>query len=199
MPTMPVTAKMLRHFAALTVAITACIGIFAHGENAELAAKPKQEAGSAESGGSFMDFGAAERNALTNGGKDHREVNGIKLASGTRLNTGGEDFGGGGGGGGGGSGEGTGYMPDARPATRPAQVGPTFQGPGLAQGSSPAGQAAPPTNPANPNGIPAPGAATTSGRSAGVSKPPQPRKPAQQDIERMLEASRLRSGSASTE
>ena len=196
-PTLPVTTKMLRHFAVVTVAITACIGIFAQGENAEVAAKPTQAA-TQESGGSFLDFGAAERNALTSGTKGSREVNGMKLASGTRLNTGGDDGGGGGGGGGGADG-GSGYTQTPQPAMRQTQVGPTFQGPGLAQGSGPASLAAPPPVPKDPNGVPAPGAAATTGRSASVSKPQQPRKPSQQDIERMMAASSMRSGRATTD
>jgi hypothetical protein len=57
-PTIPVTSKMLRHFAVVTVAITACIGIFAQGENAEVAAKPAQAAAAPEeSGGGMFDFG----------------------------------------------------------------------------------------------------------------------------------------------
>ena len=204
-PTLPITSKMLRHFAVVTVAMTACIGIFAQGENAEVAAKPKQVAAAPqeESGGGFLDFGGAERRALTSGGKDPREVNGMKLASETRLNAGGDDGGGGGGGGdgggGGGSGEATGYFQPTGPSIRTVQPGPAMRVPAVGQDSGLSPPAGPAPIPKDSHGVPAPGAATATGNAAPSAKPQPPRRPSQQDIERMMAASSLRSGQATAD
>jgi hypothetical protein len=200
-PTLPVTSKMLRHFAVVTVAITACIGIFAQGENTQVAAKPAQaQAAAPESGGGFLDFGGAERAALAGGSKGPQEVNGIKLASGTRLNTGGDDGGGGGGdGGGGGSGEGSGYIQNAPPAMRTSSDDPALRLTASAVRSGFSPPAGPPPIPRDGNGVPAPGAAAGAVNPAQAGKPQPPRKASQQDIERMMAASSQRSGRATTD
>ena len=198
-PTLPVTTKMLRHFAVVTVAITACIGIFAQGENAEVAAGPKQAAAApAESGGGFLDFGGAERAALTGANKGPQEVNGMKLASGTRLNSGGDDGGGGGGSDGSGPGEATGSVQYTPPLMRPGQSGPAFQAGAAPQGNELAPRAAPPPIPKDANGVPAPGAAVAASKIIQAAKPQPPRKATQQDIDRMMAASSQRSGGANT-
>ena len=186
-PTLPVTSKMLRHFAVVTVAITACIGIFAQGENDKVAARPAQ----AESPGS--NWGGAESAALAGGNKQPGEVNGIKLASGTKLNTGG---GNGDGDGGGGSGEGSGYIQSAPPAMRSATDRPGARMSATAETNGLAPPAAAPPIPKDANGVPAPGAAISPTNSAKPGKPQPPRKATQQDIERMMAASSQRSGRA---
>ena len=80
---------MLRHFAVLTIVITACIAIFAQGEgNAAKVEKPP--AVNEESSGNALSamFGGAEAAALKQSreGKPTREVNGMRIASGTNLN-----------------------------------------------------------------------------------------------------------------
>ncbi|MEO6717137.1 MAG: hypothetical protein ABIM50_07795 [Novosphingobium sp.] len=196
-PTIPVTSKMLRHFAVVTVAITACIGIFAQGENTVVAAKTTPAA-APESGGGFLDFGGAERAALA-GNKGSHEVNGIKLAAGTKLNTGGDDgTDGGGGGGGGASGEGWGYI-QSEPSAMPAAYGPAGgQSPAI-EGSGLAPPVAAPPIPKDPNGAPAPGASVNTINPGKPGKPQPPRKASQQDIDRMMAASSQRSGRATTD
>ena len=196
-PTLPVTAKMLRHFAIVTVAITACIGIFANGENAEVTAKPAQAAAPQSEGGGFMDFGGAERAALAGGNKGPKEVNGIKLASGTRLNAGGDGGDGGGGGGvGGGGGEGTGYI---QGRSRISSEDPALRPMAAAEVNGFAPPAGPPPIPKDANGVPAPGAAVTAVNPARSVKPQPPRRATQQDIDRMMAASSQRSGQATTD
>ena len=196
-PSLPVTSKMLRHFAIVTVAITACIGIFAQGENAEVAAKPAQVA-APESGGGFLDFGGAERAALAGGHKGPHEVNGIKLASGTRLNTGG-DGGGDGVGDGGGGGERSGSIQSAPSTVRTSSDDPALRLTAAAERNGFAPPAGPPPIPKDANGVPAPGAAVTSVNPAKPAKPQPPRKATHQDIERMMAASSQRSGGATTD
>ena len=196
-PSLPVTSKMLRHFAIVTVAITACIGIFAQGENAEVAAKPAQVA-APESGGGFLDFGGAERAALAGGHKGPHEVNGIKLASGTRLNTGG-DGGGDGVGDGGGGGERSGSIQSAPSTVRTSSDDPALRLTAADERNGFAPPAGPPPIPKDANGVPAPGAAVTSVNPAKPAKPQPPRKATQQDIERMMAASSQRSGGATTD
>lgn len=179
-PTLPITSKMLRHFAVVTVAITACIGIFAQGENAEVAAKPAQAAAPQESGG----------------GKPTREVNGIKLASGTKLNPGGGDDSGGGGGGGG---EGSGYIQSPQSAIRPTAYGPAANQPEAIDSNGYAAQATLAPVPKDANGVPAPGAAISTVNPARPGKPKPPRRATAQEIERMMAASSRRTGRATTD
>lgn len=187
-PTLPITAKMLRHFAVVTLAITACIGVFAQGENAKLAAQPKQ--GAAQESG---DFGGANRALLSGGDKAPREVNGMKLASGTRLDTGG------------GSDvgdtparvvDGIGYIQNSQPAMRPGSEAFSPGIPAVADLAPP--EAAVPI-PKDANGVPAPGAAGTALMPAKADKPKPPRRATQQDIDRMMAASSQRSGKATTD
>ena len=187
-PTLPVTSKMLRHFAVVTVAITACIGIFAQGENAKVAA----QAAAPESERGFLSIGG-ERPALAGGNKQPREVNGIKLASGTKLDTGGD---GSDDGGGGGSVEGSGYIQSAPSAMRTPSVNFAARQTAAAEGNGFALPAGPPPIPKDANGVPAPGAAITTVNPAKPGKPQAPRKATQQDIERMMAASSQRSGRA---
>ncbi len=198
-PTLPVTPKMLRHFAVVTVAITACIGIFAQGENTEVAAKPAQVA-APESGGGFLDFGGAERAALAGGHKGPHEVNGIKLASGTRLNAGGDSGGDDGGDGvAGGSRVGSGYIQSAPSTARTSSDDPALRLTAADERNGFAPPAGPPPIPKDANGVPAPGAAVTSVNPAKPAKPQPPRKATHQDIERMMAASSQRSGGATTD
>ena len=193
---------MLRHFAIVTVAITACIGIFANGENAEVTAKPAQAATPESEGGGVLDFCGAERAALAGGNKGPKEVNGIKLASGTRLNAGGDggDGGGGGGGdgsgGGGGGGEGTGYI---QGRSRILSEDPALRPMAAAEVTGFAPPVGPPPIPKDANGVPAPGASVTAVNPARSGKPQPPRRATQQDIERMMAASSQRSGRATTD
>ena len=182
---------MLRHFAIVTVAITACIGIFANGENAEVTAKPAQAATPESEGGGFLDFGGAERAALAGGNKGPKEVNGIKLASGTRLNAGGD-----GGDGGGGGGEGTGYI---QGRSRILSEDPALRPMAAAEVTGFAPPVGPPPIPKDANGVPAPGASVTAVNPARSGKPQPPRRATQQDIERMMAASSQRSGRATTD
>ena len=193
-PTLPITTKMLRHFAIVTVAITACIGVFAQGENAKVDPKPKQVAAvPEESGGGFLDFGGAERRALAGGHKESREVNGMKLASGTRLESGGgSDLG-----------EtpehvadGVGYIQNTQPAMGTRTGSYAAGAPAATDFASPA---APPPIPKDANGVPAPGAAISAGNPANAGKPQPPRKATQQDIDQMMAASIRRSGGAATD
>jgi hypothetical protein len=192
---------MLRHFAVVTIAITACIGIFAQGENSEVAAKPAQAAAPEESGGGMFDFGGAERAALAGGDKQPREVNGIKLASGTKLNAGGDDWGGGDGvgDGGGNFGEGSGSIQYSQPAMRAPATGPATRLPEEVAKEGLAPPASAPPIPKDANGVPAPGAAVTTFNPARPGKTQPPRKATQQDIDRMMAASIKRSGGASTD
>lgn len=187
---------MLRHFAAVTVAITACIGIFASGENAQVAAKPTHEVAQ-ESGGFSFDFGGAERAALMGGGnKEPRNVNGINLASGTNLNSGGGDDGGGSSSG---SSDSGGYIQSSQPTMRPPSAGSAMGASAETQRDGLAAQADPPSIPKDTLGVPAPGAATAANNPSKPSKPLPPRKASQQDIERMMAASSRRSGAAATD
>ena len=179
-PTLPITPKMLRHFAIVTVAITACIGVFAQGENAKIASNPKQGA-TQGSGSSF---------AAVAGDKNSREVNGMKLAAGTRLQSGG------------GSdadeppaqvADGIGYFQNNDPAFRASSPPGTAGAPAeVALAPSPA----PPPIPRDANGVPAPGAALSARNPANAAKPPTTRRVTQQDIDRMMAAESLRSGGA---
>ena len=193
-PTLPITPKMLRHFAVVTVAITACIGIFASGENTQVAAKPAKEAAQ-ESGGFSFDFGGAERAALTGGGnKDHRNVNGINLASGTRLSSGSDaDVGGFSSQ----ASDSVGYIQNPQPTMRPSPAGAAMGISAPLEGNGLAAPTAMPPIPKDANGVPAPGAATIN--PAKSSKPQPPRKATQQEIERMMAASSQRAGGANTD
>ncbi len=92
-PTLPVTPAMLRHFAAVTLVATVCLAVFANGENnaATPGAKPVAEATEESGGGISAMFGGAEEAALKKAreGDGKRSVNGMNLASGTRLDQGG--------------------------------------------------------------------------------------------------------------
>jgi len=190
-PTLPVTPAMLRHFAAVTLVATVCLAVFANGENkaAEPAAKPGAEAKEESGGGISAMFGGAEEAALKKAreGDGKRSVNGMNLASGTRLEQGGgsydvepeprrEQ-------------EGVGDIRNLNPEYRNMKVTSPIQG---AEARAQLADAPAPIS-RDPSGIPVP--PTSSGQSAqprnGRTGPP--RMPGEQDIQRMMDASLARS------
>jgi hypothetical protein len=179
-----VSPVMLRHFAVLTVVITGCIAVFAEGEKGG-ASTAKPQGGSAV--GAML--GRSEEAALKKSGGDKptKEVNGLRLGSGTRLsnNSGSGDEGSQSQGD---TGSGDVRNLDPRNAVALDANG-NFVQPGYVS----------PPLVKDPNGVPAPAV------KAGTSKQPKqamqqrPRPATQAEYDRMMEASALRSGKASTE
>jgi hypothetical protein len=194
--TLPITPKMLRHFAVVTFAITACLGIFANGENSKVSAKSMNEM--AHNSGAFSNgFGSSKRDPLAgSGNRESRNVNGIKLATGTKLISGGEDDGGVSSSQ---SGDSFGTIQNDPLPVRPPSAGSPA---GASAGYLGNGFAAQPGShpiPKDELGVPAPGAATSSSNLLRRSQPQPPRKATQQEIEKMMAASRQRSGAAAIE
>ena len=193
-PTMPVSPAMLRHFAAVTVAITVCIGVFAHGENtAAQAEKPKPAAASEEGGGNAMSamLGGAEQAALkqSQGGKPEKSVGGFRIGSDTHLRDNSSDGGGGG---------------ESGPSDSGATGDIRNLDPRNAVVLTPQGSIAAPAD--QPMQV----VKDRSGKTvryvpAASSKPPKsaspqpPKPPTQTDYERMMAASAQRSGPASSD
>ena len=92
-PSLSVPPNLLRHFAAVTVAITAGLAMFASGENKQVAqaAQPKPQAAAPEQhggGGISALFGGAEAEALNGANKKpgaEHEIGGLKIGKNTRL------------------------------------------------------------------------------------------------------------------
>lgn len=189
-PTLPISPKMLRHFAVVTVVVTSMLGIFAQGENTKVAESAAGSAPASSGGGSFLEFGGAEKAALAGPAKEAGQVGGMQLAKGTSLQA---DDGGGGGDGGGGSSESvTGSIQLAPPAPRRIIFGPGVHPP--ADTPSPAD--GPPPMPKDAHGVPAPGIAIPGVGAGAGAKPQAPRRPTAQDIQRVLAASGQRSGNS---
>lgn len=190
-PTLPITPGMIRHFAVVTLVATVGLAMFAHGENT--AAEPKAKQGQPAEGGGVMSamFGGAEEAALKQAREAtrNRNIHGMNVAAGTRLEQGG------------------GYDPDPEIHRNEAEATGDIRNlypelhslpPGSvgmeAQGGP--GQAAMPGVPApiqrDPSGIPVPGLKVGAGQPA-KARPQAPRQASEQDVERMLEASRARS------
>lgn len=187
-PTLPVNPAMLRHFAVLTVVATVCLAMFASGENAS-ALREAQAAKRARSSGAWGTAPAAPAPA-----KGEREVNGMKLASGTRLNQNSNYE----------------HEPEVYRTEQEAQgnirnLDPQYRS--LPPGSvGVPGIAAAAGTPAaaikrDPAGVPLAPIGSGQAKVPGNAKLQPPRQANTQDIERMMEASRSRStrGSASSE
>ena len=179
---------MLRHFAVITVATTACLAMFATGENRGVQVQKAQAAGkggtaSAMSGGAE---GLAQKGARND--KPVKLVNGITISSRTRL--------------------------EGRPAsfedTEPERNEPPMSGdlrniyPDAPQAQTARSPAGDPANGAvamieDPSGVPAPAAAAALSKRPTPGKPHQPRRATQLDYERMMADSERRSGTASIE
>ena len=187
-PTLPISPKMLRHFAVLTMAITSVLGIFAQGESA------KVETGThngtpPESSGSSFEFGGAEKAALAGGNKSPGEVGGLQIARGTQL----QADGGSGEGSSSSGGEGVGSVQMAPPAA-PRRIVPGLGGkPPVDAATQPSGL---PPMPQDGHGVPAPGLTAPGISGASGLKPQAPRKPTAEDIKRVMAASGQRSGNA---
>lgn len=161
--TLPVTPAMLRHFAVLTAVATACLAMFASGENGS-AGQAVIKAHDAAKARSLN----AQPGAMGSGKIVVREIGGLKLAPGTRLDRQQADF----------EPEITnrameGDIRNAGMAmTRPAE----FVGPG--PGSKPVEMVR------DAAGIPAPAVTASLKRPPGSSPPP--RRPSRQEYERMM-------------
>jgi hypothetical protein len=195
-PTLPITTKMLRHFAVVTVAITACIGIFANGENSKVAARSMNEMAH-HSGVFSIGFSGTKRASL--GGSGNRQtsyINGMKLAAATNLNSSGGDD----------SnepslqsGESFGTIQNDHLTVQPPLAGSAMGTSTANLGNEFAAQAAAQPIPKDELGVPAPGAATPTNSLLKRPKPQPPRKATQQEIDQMMAASSHRSGGAATE
>lgn len=176
-PSLPVTPGMLRHFAVLTLVITSCIGIFASGENHELAQQQVQaQARPAKSKQTNADQPAPPQ-----------VIGGLNIAAGTRIGAaaGGGDYvesgsevTGDSGGGGGGSSD----VPSGGDT-----VGGYAQAVAGQPMIPPPGTLPPP--PGGPQG-------TGTNQRGGPPRSQPPRAPTGEELERMLAASRQRSAAA---
>ncbi len=183
-PNLPVSPVMLRHFAVVTLVATAGLAMFASGENSSALAEA-QRAAQARGGGAW---GTSPRKTSEN--KTATTVNGMHVAAGTRLERNG----------------GAGYEPEGPRIEQEVQgdirnIDPEYRallpgslGPGAQAGAASA-QAVAAQAPIqrDRNGIPLPPGASGQAKPSASAKPLPPRRATSQDIERMMEASRLRS------
>lgn len=172
-PTMPVTPVMLRHFAVLTLVITSCIGIFASGENRESAEQQLKPRTS----------NSAASQAKSAPANPPKIIGGLIIGAGTRLGPS-PDAGGyfdSEGGGGSGSGETSPYQGSETGNVTPMGPPPGLQSPHLATASQ----------------GPPPGVGRN--QRKGRPNPPPLRQPTAQELDRMMAASRERSGGVKAE
>lgn len=179
---------MLRHFAVLTIVITACIAIFAQGENNAAKVKNPQAVNEESSGNALSAMiGGAEAAALKQSreGKPTREVNGMRIASGTNLSNN--------------------YYEETTTFAQPEVTGDIRNfDPAHAivldeKGTLPEPANQPPPMIKDANGIPAPSVAAGINQRPNPGKAQPPRQATRQDYERMMAESQQRSGTAGTE
>jgi hypothetical protein len=174
MPDLPVTPAMLRHFSVVTIAATACLAMFASGENS-----------AARQGDSAIAAGT-EKAALAQAKTEKpREIGGLRIAKGTDLRSADDE--------------------DYRDRIEEPVVGdiryvdPSFGAPRTPE--TPALAAGPtagmdPQVVRDPTGVPLLGAVQ---RRPGQRVAPPPRAPTQAEYDRMVAATRLRSGTPTVE
>ncbi len=178
-PTLPVTPAMLRHFVVITLAATAGLAMFAHGENTG-AMIEAQKASRARSSGAW---GTTPKQA--DQAKAPTSVNGMNVAPGTKLQSGGgssDDY-------------------EAEKTIQSGEGNIRYLSPeysSLEPGSLAQADAGPGQTPAAPaqiqrdsKGVPLPPGSTLRGQPPSANRQP-PRRATVEEIQRMMEASRLR-------
>lgn len=164
---------MLRHFAALTAVATACLAIFASGENSNALQAASQVNNPGKAGDASVLAGQ-----LAKGRREVREIGGLRLAQGTRL----------------------GYQQqpdyDVEKNLGPTEGHIQYDDPASANAADLAAAApspAPVEMVRDPSGIPAPGT-TTALKRPPAGRQQAPRRATRQDYERMIAESERRSG-----